>query len=74
VLVDVEMPGMDGFAFVEQTRARPELRHLPCVLVTSRASEDDRHRGVEAGARGHLDKGEFYQGALLDLITGLLAE
>jgi two-component system chemotaxis sensor kinase CheA len=29
VVVDVEMPGMDGFAFVEQTRARPELRHLP---------------------------------------------
>jgi two-component system chemotaxis sensor kinase CheA len=72
VLVDVEMPGMDGFAFVEQTRARPELRHLPCVLVTSRASEGDRRRGVAAGARGHLNKGEFYQGALLDLITELL--
>jgi two-component system chemotaxis sensor kinase CheA len=74
VLVDVEMPGMDGFAFVEQTRARPELRHLPCILVTSRASAADRQRGVEAGARAHLDKGEFYQGTLLDRIAELLAE
>jgi two-component system, chemotaxis family, sensor kinase CheA len=72
VLVDVEMPGMDGFGFVAQTRARPELRHLPCILVTSRASEQDRRRGVEAGARGHLDKGQFIQGALLDRIAELL--
>jgi two-component system chemotaxis sensor kinase CheA len=74
VVVDVEMPGMDGFAFVEQTRARPELRHLPCILVTSRASAEDRRRGVEAGARAHIDKGEFHQGTLLDRISELLTE
>jgi two-component system chemotaxis sensor kinase CheA len=73
VVVDVEMPGMDGFAFVEQTRTRAELRHLPCILVTSRASADDRRRGLEAGARAHIDKGEFHQGALLDRISELLA-
>ncbi len=48
VLVDVEMPGMNGFEFIEQTRARPELRHLPCILVTSRASAEDRQRGLAA--------------------------
>jgi two-component system chemotaxis sensor kinase CheA len=73
VLVDVEMPGMDGFAFVEQTRARAELRHLPCILVTSRASESDRQRGIKAGARAHIDKGEFHQGTLLARISELLA-
>jgi two-component system, chemotaxis family, sensor kinase CheA len=71
-LVDVEMPGMNGFEFVEQTRARPELRYLPCILVTSRASAQDRERGREAGARAHIDKREFHQGTLLDRISDLL--
>ena len=71
-LVDVEMPGMNGFEFVEQTRARPELRHLPCILVTSRASAEDRQRGLAAGARAHIDKREFHQGTLLDRITEVL--
>ncbi len=71
-LVDVEMPGMNGFDFVEQTRTRPELRRLPCILVTSRASAEDRQRGLAAGARAHLDKREFQQGTLLDRISELL--
>jgi two-component system chemotaxis sensor kinase CheA len=71
-LVDVEMPGMNGFAFVEQTRTRPELRELPCILVTSRASSEDRERGLAAGARAHLDKREFHQGTLLNRIQEVL--
>ena len=49
-LVDVEMPGMDGFAFVERTRADAMLRSIPAILVTSRASPEDRRRGREVGA------------------------
>jgi two-component system chemotaxis sensor kinase CheA len=74
VLVDVEMPGMNGFEFVEQTRSRPELRYLPCILVTSRASAEDRRRGLAAGARAHIDKREFHQGTLLDRICELLGD
>jgi two-component system chemotaxis sensor kinase CheA len=66
------MPGMNGFAFVEQTRTRPELRELPCILVTSRASSEDRERGLAAGARAHLDKREFHQGTLLNRIQEVL--
>ncbi|GAB6903765.1 hybrid sensor histidine kinase/response regulator [Kineosporia succinea] len=73
-VVDVEMPGMDGFGFIEQTRTRPELRHLPCVLLTTKASPEDRERGRAAGARGHIDKGEFHQSTLLDTVAGLIAE
>jgi two-component system chemotaxis sensor kinase CheA len=72
-LVDVEMPGMDGFAFVEQTRVRAELRHLPCILVTSRASPEDQRRGAPAGARAHIDKGEFHEATLLAHISELIA-
>jgi two-component system chemotaxis sensor kinase CheA len=73
-LVDVEMPGMNGFEFIEQTRARPELRHLPCILVTSLASAPDRQRGIEAGARAHIDKRQFNQSTLLDRIHEVLGD
>ncbi|MFI7586887.1 response regulator [Spongisporangium articulatum] len=72
VLCDVEMPGMDGFGFLEQVRSRPELRDLPCILVTSRASAADRQRGLDAGADAHIDKGQFHQGVLLETIHRLL--
>lgn len=67
-VVDVEMPGMDGFEFVARTRADPSLRDTPCFLVTSRGSPDDRRRGAEAGAVAYIVKSEFDQAALLGLV------
>lgn len=71
-LVDVEMPGMDGFQFVAEARADPGLRHIPAILVTSRASAADRRRGEEAGASAHVAKGEFDQASLLRKIQELV--
>ena len=71
-LVDVEMPGMDGFTFVERTRADPELSKTPAILVTSRNAPEDRQRGIDAGARGYIVKSEFDQREVLDLIRGLV--
>ncbi len=72
-IVDVEMPGMDGFDLLRTTRADPQLASIPAILVTSRAAPEDRRRGVEVGARGYLVKAEFDQGRLLALIEELLA-
>ena len=71
-LVDVEMPGMDGFEFVARTRADPVLRETPAILVTSRGSPEDRKRGHAAGAHAYVVKGEFDQGHLLQTIRLLL--
>ncbi|MEZ0243872.1 MAG: response regulator, partial [Sphingomonas sp.] len=71
-LVDVEMPGMDGFTFVERTRADPVLSQTPAILVTSRNAPEDRQRGIDAGARGYIVKSEFDQREVLDLIRGLV--
>lgn len=72
LLVDVEMPGMDGFTFVEQIRADPHLARTPTVLVTSRASTEDLARGRAAGANAHIAKGEFDQLDFLDRIGRLV--
>jgi len=71
-LVDVEMPGMDGFEFIEQVRADARLASTPAILVTSRASASDVARGREVGASGHIDKGEFDQLAFLEQIGRLI--
>jgi two-component system, chemotaxis family, sensor kinase CheA len=70
-LVDVEMPGMDGFGFIEAIRADPGLQRIPAILVTSRASQEDRARGAAAGADGFIDKNRFDQIELLRLIAPL---
>ncbi|HEV8679356.1 MAG TPA: response regulator [Stellaceae bacterium] len=71
-LVDVEMPGLDGFGFVERARADPALHDIPSVLVTSRAAPEDRQRGRDVGARGYIAKGEFDQAELLAMIRPLI--
>jgi two-component system chemotaxis sensor kinase CheA len=71
-IVDVEMPGMDGFSFVGQTRADPVLRDVPAILVTSRDAVDDRRRGQQVGASAFIVKGEFDQTQLLKTIRTLI--
>ena len=71
VLVDVEMPGMDGFTFIEHLRSEPATREIPTILVTSRAAPEDRRRGREVGARGYIAKSEFDQAELLTIIRPL---
>lgn len=71
-LVDVEMPGIDGFEFVSRTQADTVLRTVPAILVTSRSALEDRRRGEQAGARAYIVKGEFDQGHLLQMIRELI--
>ena len=71
-LTDIDMPGMDGFAFVEQTRTDPALAGIPAILVSSRSSAEDRQRGTEAGASAYVVKGEFDQENLLAHIRRLV--
>lgn len=71
-IVDVEMPGMDGFTFTETTRADPELSTVPVILVTSRSSPADRRRGLEVGASAYIVKGEFDQRQFVSQVAELL--
>ncbi len=71
-LVDVEMPGMDGFTFVQTTRADPVLGRIPAILVTSRNLPEDFRRGKEAGASAYMVKSEFDQVKLLRTIRDLV--
>lgn len=71
-IVDVEMPGMDGFEFITQTRQDARLQEIPAILVTSRNAPEDRKRGEQVGASAYIIKSEFDQVRLLKLIQELL--
>ncbi|WP_240670540.1 hybrid sensor histidine kinase/response regulator [Actinoplanes solisilvae] len=71
-LTDIDMPGIDGFTFVERTRADPALAPVPAILVSSRASAEDRRRGTDVGASAYVVKGEFNQEELLAHIRRLI--
>jgi len=56
VLLDVKMPGMDGFEVCRRLRGAPETAHLPIVLLTALDRPADRVRGLESGADDFLTK------------------
>jgi two-component system, chemotaxis family, sensor kinase CheA len=72
VVVDIEMPVMDGFELTARIRADRRYQDLPIVLVTSRGAPSDRERGIHAGADAYLVKGAFDQDRLLDTIRRLI--
>jgi two-component system chemotaxis sensor kinase CheA len=71
-LVDVEMPGMDGFSFIERIRADQDLHDIPAILVTSRNEPEDLRRGKDVGAQDYVVKSEFNQAMLLQRIRELI--
>lgn len=56
VLVDIEMPKMDGYTFASEVRKYNKFKNLPLIAITSRSSKSDRMRGVECGMTEYITK------------------
>ena len=56
ILMDIGLPGLDGFEVTRRIKARDELRKIPVIAVTSHAMSDDNTRALEAGCDAYFSK------------------
>jgi len=74
VVTDIDMPRMDGIELVTLIKRDAVLKSLPVMVVSYKDREEDRRRGLEAGADYYLAKGSFHDEALLDAVRDLIGE
>ena len=74
VLSDVDMPRMNGIELVRRIRDDARLRAMPVMIVSYKESEEDRMRGLEAGANAYLTKSSFHDETLVKEVVELIGE
>jgi two-component system sensor histidine kinase and response regulator WspE len=74
VVTDVDMPRMDGIELVTLIRQDHRLSALPVMIVSYKDREEDRRRGLEAGADHYLAKSSFHDAAMLQAVIDLIGE
>lgn len=74
VITDVDMPRMDGIELVSLIKKDERLRNLPVMIVSYKDRQEDRRRGIEAGADYYLAKGSFHDETLLEAVADLIGE
>lgn len=72
VVTDVDMPRMDGIQLVELIKRDPRLRKLPVLIVSYKDREEDRRRGLDAGADYYLTKSSFHDDTLIQAVMDLI--
>ncbi len=72
VISDIDMPRMNGIEFVSHIKQDPRLKNIPVMIVSYKDREEDRNRGLEAGADYYITKGSFHDETLLDAVADLI--
>ncbi len=72
VVSDIVMPNMDGLTLTTRIRQEPRYKELPVILVTTLSSDEDKRRGLEAGASAYIPKPSFDQRVLLETLKRLI--
>ncbi len=71
ILLDIQLPEMDGYTVARELRSNPVLRDIPIVAVTSYAMVGDREKAMDAGCSGYIEK-PINPDTFMDQIAGFL--
>jgi two-component system sensor histidine kinase and response regulator WspE len=72
LVTDIDMPKMDGIELVRLVRADPRLNRLPVIVVSYKDREEDKNKGLEAGADYYLAKSSFHDESLIEAVQILI--
>jgi two-component system sensor histidine kinase and response regulator WspE len=72
VITDIDMPRMDGIELVSLIRNAPHLQSIPVMIVSYKDREEDRQRGLDAGADYYFTKSSFHDESLLQAVADLI--
>ncbi|MDO8413647.1 MAG: hybrid sensor histidine kinase/response regulator [Gallionellaceae bacterium] len=72
IVADVDMPRMDGIELVRLIKSDRDYNSVPVIIVSYKEREEDRRRGMEAGADYYLTKGSFHDNTLLEAVVDLI--
>ena len=73
IITDVEMPRLDGFGLTQRVKNDERYSHIPVILVTTQASDEDRQRGIAVGADAHVSKDDFHTKTFLETVRRFLS-
>jgi CheY-like chemotaxis protein len=73
ILLDLMMPEMDGFEFLDALRRRQGIQRIPVIVVTAKNLTEEDHRRLNGGVERIIQKGATSQGEVLDLVRTLMA-
>ena len=74
VISDVDMPRMNGIELIKKIKGDPKLKDLPVIIVSYKNREEDRIRGLEAGANYYLTKSSFQDKSLNNAVRDMIGE
>jgi len=72
VISDIEMPRMNGFELTRKIRSDKKYADIPVILVTSLEAQEDREKGIDAGANAYIVKTSFDQSNLLEVVRRMI--
>lgn len=74
VVSDIDMPRMNGIELVRMIKSDEKLKALPVVIVSYKEREEDRQKGMEAGANYYLTKSSFHDETLINVVEELIGK
>ena len=74
ILLDIILPGMDGFEVLKKIKEDETVQRIPVIILSNLGQQDDIDKGIKLGAKDYLIKAEFTPGEIVEKVKGALGQ